>query len=529
MNALDDILRRLDALPDQARAAVIADAVKATDRWKFVPNPGPQTEAWFCPADVMLYGGQAAGGKTGLLCGLALEAHRASLLLRRRYMDLQGGGGLIDELLKLYGSRDGFNGSPPATLRTSDGRVVTFGGAANVGDEMAYAGRARDFLGIDEAVQFAALQVRVLMGWVRTTVAGQRCRTVLATNPPTSAEGEWLIGMFRPWLDVTHPKPAQPGELRWYVTAPDGTDLEVDGPEPVEIDGQRLDPQSRTFIPARLIDNPFIDASQYRRTLDSLPEPIRSALRDGNFMLARQDAPNQVIPTAWVQAAQARWTPEPPEHAPMSALGVDIAQGGVDRTVLAPRWDAWFGPLVTVPGKDTPDGPTVAGLVLQHRRNNATVILDMGGGWGGSTFDHLKQNNIECSRYVGSAATSIRTSDQTLGFVNVRTAAYWRFREALDPSQDGGSPIALPPDPELLADLTATTFDVTPRGIRMQSKEDIVLLLGRSPDKGDAVVMSWWGGPKLRTHGEIWRRAARDATAGRLRVNLGHVAARRSR
>jgi hypothetical protein len=40
-----------------------------------VPNVGPQTEAYFCEADELFYGGQAGGGKTDLLIGLALTAH----------------------------------------------------------------------------------------------------------------------------------------------------------------------------------------------------------------------------------------------------------------------------------------------------------------------------------------------------------------------------------------------------------------------------------------------------------------------
>jgi hypothetical protein len=130
---------------------------------------------------------------------------------------------------------------------------------------------------------------------------------VLGTNPPLNADGDWIIGMFRPWLDITHPKPAKHGELRWFVTAPDGSDLEVDGPEPIELDGRKLLPMSRTFIPAALRDNPFLINTNYQANLDGLPEPLRSAVRDGNFMAMRQDADFQVIPTQWVIEAQGRW------------------------------------------------------------------------------------------------------------------------------------------------------------------------------------------------------------------------------
>jgi hypothetical protein len=510
MGLLDEVTARLTTLPDTERKALTDDVLKATAGAKFIPNPGPQTEAWFSKADVLLYGGQGGGGKTGLLCGLALGEHRNSLLMRRHYSDHFGVGGIIDEIRRLNDGDGSFNGSAPATLRPSDGRVVTFGGAANVGDEQNFQGRARDFLGIDEAAQFAESQVRFLMGWVRSGREGQRCRTVLASNAPIASTGDWLIGMFRPWLDLTHPKPAKQGELRWFVTVSkeanpfETEDIEVDGPDAVVIRGEVLEPTSRTFIRARLSDNPFL-GKEYQKTLDGLPEPYRSAVRDGNFTASRQDDEFQVIPTAWIRAAQARWTPDPPAHAPMSALAVDIAQGGADTTTLAARYDGWFSALDQVPGSETPTGNEIAGLVIVKRRNGCAIVLDMGGGYGGAAMMRLKDNGVEVIGHKGAEASVKRTVDQQFGFFNKRAEVYWRLREALDPAQDGGSSIALPDDPELTSDLTALRFEITSRGIKVTPKDDVVAMLGRSPDKGDAVVMAWSVGPRLQTHGNLWR------------------------
>jgi len=526
---LDEVLAALQSLPPEKREAVAQEAMKATASRKFIPSPGPQTEAYFSRADLLLYGGAAGGGKSALLCGLALEDHKRSLLLRRKYVDLQGGGGLIDELLRLYGSRDGFNGSTPPTLRTSDGRIITFGAVAQAGDEQSFQGRARDLLGLDEAAQFMRSQVEFLMGWVRSDDASQRTRTVLASNPPINSDGDWIIGMFRPWLDVTHDKPAKPGELRWFITAPDGSDMEVDGPNPVTLGGRDYQPKSRTFIPAALADNPFLRDTGYSAQLDAMPEPLRSAMRDGNFMLARQDDAWQVIPTQWIREAQARWTPEPPAHAPMTAIAADIAQGGGDNTIIQARFDGWFAPPVRVPGADTPTGNEVAGLIIANRRNNATIILDMGGGYGGATMMRLRDNGIDgIIGHKGADASVRRTSDSQLGFFNKRSEIMWRLREALDPSQDGGSPIALPDDPEIVSDLTAATYEVTSRGVKVESKADVVARLGRSPDKGDAIAMANAYGPKLQTHGNQWRKFSEGDGSGRkIAVNMSHASARR--
>ena len=59
----------------------------------------------------------------------------------------------------------------------------------------------------------------------------------------------------------------------------------------------------------------------------------------------------------------------------------------------------------------------------------------------------------------------------------------------MNPDREGGSEIALPDDPELLADLTAPTFEVRTGGILIESKEEIRKRLGRITNKGDAVVM----------------------------------------
>mgnify|MGYP001560411640 FL=1 len=82
-----------------------------------------------------------------------------------------------------------------------------------------------------------------------------------------------------------------------------------------------------------------------------------------------------------------------------------------------------------------------------------------------------------------------------LKFRNLRAAMMWRVRSLLDP--EGGPPetrLALPPDAELKADLTAPTYAATVGGILVESKEDIFKRLGRSTDAGDAVALACWQG-----------------------------------
>ena len=503
-NVLDEMISRLGALPEKQRAELAHQAAVATKSKKWIPNPGPQTMAYFSKADVLLYGGEPGGGKSQLILGLAFNEHKRSLIMRREYGDLDR---IIEDALKIHGSRDGFNGSPPPKLRIGDEKVINFRAAHRVGDEQSTMGQGRDLLGIDEATHFAESQIRFMMGWVRSEDPNQRCRTVLATNPPLKPEGMWVVDMFAPWLDPKFIDPAKPGELRWVISDEDGEDLWVNGPDDIRtINGKQMRPTSRTYIPASVQDNPYYVNSDYERQLDAMSEPWRSLLM-GGFKTAFEDLPNQCIPTSWVMMAQQRWEKTPPQNVPMCAIGVDCTGGGKDPMVMSPRYDGWYAPLVKIPGKEIPTdklGSVQAGKILSERRDNALVILDMGGGYGGGTYEHLSDNEIETVAYKGADATTRRSRDGKLKFTNTRTAAYWAFREALDPGQPGGSPISLPDDPRLLATLTAPTFEPTPNGIKLEPKEDVVDRLGYSTDEADAVVMAWWAGPKETTHALEW-------------------------
>lgn len=485
---LDDVLSRLAGLSPADRAAVAKDALDATSSLKWLPNPGPQTEAYFCAADILLYGGQGGGGKSDLGLGLAFTQHQRSLILRRKYANLSG---LTERALQIHGSRDGYNGSPPPLLRTKDSRYIQFAGNQYLGDEQDWQGIPFDLKVFDEATQFLEAQIRFHIGWMRSTVPGQRVRAVLATNPPLDADGDWVIGMFRPWLDVTHHNPARHGELRWYVTDPDGNDMEVDGPTPVSFQGYSdpAIPMSRTFIPAALKDNPFLINTGYQAKLDGLPEPYRSAVRDGNFMAARQDADFQVIPTQWIIEAQSRWRPEGWKGRHMSCMAFDPAGGGKDAAELGVRYGDWVGEIITEQGPETADGAAAAGTVTLHRRNACPVVVDTGGGYGGAVTMRLGENGVPLQKFNGANTTNGKTRDGSLSFANARAEALWRVREELDPDQDGGATLALPPDPELRSDLAAPTFKVTPRGILIESKEDLRKRLGRSTGKGDVVMM----------------------------------------
>jgi len=477
---IDELLQQIQGMDEASKANAKREIAERTKNLVWVPSDGPQKQAYLCEADELLYGGSAGSGKSDLLVGLALTAHKRSLILRRFNDDARR---LADRAVEILGHSDGLN----RTLmewRLKD-KFIAFGGCQLESDKHRYKGSPFDLLGIDEGADFLKSQFEFIKIWNRSADPKQRCRIVIATNPPTTAEGQWLTERWAAWLDSKHPNPAKSGEIRWYAQADDDREIEVDGPGPHLVRGAMTRATSRTFIRGNLEDNPDYARSGYKDRLQLLPEELRNIYSGGDFSIGMRDQPNQVIPTAWIEAAQKRWTKNPPQNVPMVAIGVDCSGGGSDPMIIAPRYDYWFAPLIEIPGKQLPMdrlGKFGAAAILTERRNKALVILDMGGGYGQSIYENLKENEIEVFKYNGNEATGMRTRDRIYGFYNVRSHAIWSFREALDPDQDQGSPIALPPDQVLMADLTTPTFEVGPRGIKVETKENIVKRLGRSPD-----------------------------------------------
>lgn len=305
-------------------------------------------------------------------------------------------------------------------------------------------------------------------------------------NPPTDSDGLWIIEFFAPWIDDKYPKPAEPGELRWFVMHK-GREIEVDGPETVVRDGEELLPQSRTFIPSRVSDNPFLAGTGYMRQLQAMPEPLRSQMLYGDFKAGLGDDPWQVIPTEWVTLAMNRWKKREDKKT-MDSMGVDVARGGVDKPIIARRHDIWFDELIEIEGADLVDGPNIAGRVIAARRHRAPVHIDIVG-WGASPFDYLAGNSVQVIGFNGAARSGGTTDDEAkLTFKNKRAESWWRMREVLDPAR--GIPIELPPDPKLRADLCTPKWKLSTQGIQIEDKEEIIKRLGRSPDRGDAVVLA---------------------------------------
>lgn len=338
----------------------------------WVPQLGPQMQALQSQADILFYGGQAGGGKSDLLLGLALQYQEHSILFRREAVQLVG---LVERMAKIVGNRTGYN-SQTGVWRLPQGRVLELGSVKEPDDWMKYQGRPHDAKLFDEICHFLESQFRALIGWMRTDNPKVRQRVVAAGNPPTDSDGEWVIQYWAPWLELKHPNPAKSGELRWFITDSEGQDVEVPTNAPVKVKGRMVQPKSRTFISSAVTDNLFLLKTGYADTLMALPEPLRSMMAEGKFDAGRTDHVWQIIPTEWVDASMARWKAREHNKGPMTRVGFDIARGGQDRTTIARRHGNWVDELITAPGVVTNDGPKAAGLLAPLLRDRAPVSAD---------------------------------------------------------------------------------------------------------------------------------------------------------
>lgn len=217
-----------------------------------------------------------------------------------------------------------------------------------------------------------------------------------------------------------------------------------------------------------------------------------------------------VIPLGWIYQAQERWLQWEEAGKPISGakvIGADIARFGLDKTVFATRYGDVVTEIEPMPKKDTVG---TANLLKQKLGANGLAIVDTNG-VGAGVYDELKRSGYYTLPFNAGTRTSLRDSSGQIEFYNLRAAATWGLREALDPARN--PTVCLPVDDQLASDLSAPRWKNIAGGkIVIEGKDEIKKRIGRSTDRGDAVVYSFWrGNASENTDPESYSFAWRDA------------------
>lgn len=205
--------------------------------------------------DEVLYGGARGGGKSDTLLVFSIRRrvrHPGSrgLILRRTLADLTKGGALIPRSHELLAGIATWNGSEHR-WRFANGSTLEFGHAQDDADVYAYQGAQYDDICIDQLDQFDEWQYLLMLAACRTVLPGVRPLVRVSANPGGRGHA-WIKAR---WVDVV-----PPGEV--YTDSRTGL--------------------TRCYVPATVADNPYLNES-YVRWLEALPEPWRTAWRDGRW------------------------------------------------------------------------------------------------------------------------------------------------------------------------------------------------------------------------------------------------------
>lgn len=257
------------------------------------PQPGPQITALQSKADILIYGGQAGGGKTWFLTAEPLRrVHNSGfrgVIFRRTYPQIMGQGGLWEEANALYRPQGG-------KMREGDKLDVTFPSGATIAfchlqhekTKYEYQGHQICYIGFDELTHFTQSQFFYLVSRNRST-CGIRPYIRATCNPDA---GSWVATFIEWWIgDDGLPIAERSGKLRYFVRDDQDNLTWADSKqELIDQFPQYTAEQilSVTFVPATLDDNPALTRKDpgYKAKLMAMPRIERLRLLGGNWKVS---------------------------------------------------------------------------------------------------------------------------------------------------------------------------------------------------------------------------------------------------
>jgi predicted phage terminase large subunit-like protein len=268
------------------------------------PQPGPQSEFVAADEDVVIYGGQAGGGKTYGLLLAALryknEPSYAAVIFRRTVAQVRKPGGLWDQAMEVYPKAGGVPRIGALSFTFPGGATISFSHLEDEKNKLDWQGAQLGFIGFDEITHFTESQFWYLLSRARAASPGIRPMVRATCNPdPDSFVAELL---YDRWIDRASGLPieAEAGR-RWHF----GRDGERLAWSRRASDLSATAPRSFTFIPSTLDDNPILAANDpaYRANLEALPYVERMRLLHGNWSV--RPTAGMVFSRAWLEVVRA--------------------------------------------------------------------------------------------------------------------------------------------------------------------------------------------------------------------------------
>lgn len=179
-----------------------------------------------------------------------------------------------------------------------------------------------------------------------------------------------------------------------------------------------------------------------------------------------------------VSAAMARSYDEDKYSFAARILGVDAARFGDDPWIIFPRQGLQAFEPIEMRGPKTQEA--AARIITEWERFGADACFpDDTGGWAAGAIDALD--------LAGYSTIPINFSGKAddSRYYNKRSEMIWLCAQWV---KSGG---ALPNDPELSAELTTPTYWLDKNRIRVEEKDQIKATLGRSPNKADALALTF--------------------------------------
>lgn len=329
------------------------------------PQPGPQEEFLASPADIVIYGGAAGGGKT---YGLLLAPLRyknikgfGSVIFRRNFNQIFAEGGLWDEAVNMYhGIAGAFQRKSRSQWCFADKRGVilakiSFAHIERDDEVHSWQGSQIAMIGFDELTHFSEYVFFYMLSRNRS-VCGVKPFVRATCNPDADS---WVARFIEWWIDqeTGYSIPERSGVIRWLLRR-NNTLYWADSKEELisqfnlVSEEEQQEPKSVTFIASSVYDNKILlkQTPGYLANLKALAQVEQERLLHGNW---------KIKPAAGLFFKRTQ-------------IGEMLAQVPADVVKWVRAWD-----LAATSEDEGGEPAYTAGVLIGKRQNGRYVVADV--------------------------------------------------------------------------------------------------------------------------------------------------------